>query len=139
MKRRMGFVSNSSSSSFIIIGDSDNNDTLDEYIPTDGKYTFGWAPEVLDYIVDRINWCMILANTGEDSNIKVDMIKQILNDIECDNEEGISTMIKMINDYNAYIDHQSNYDEKGLFNDINLLKKFILNSHSSIHIDNDNH
>ena len=140
MKTRLGFVSNSSSSSFIIVGYEKNNDTLDHYTPDAGEYEFGWGPDTAQDIHSRINWMMITA--GDDES-KIDMIKDIIKKHQKeDSEEGFNRIDKLVNseDYSdfAYIDHQSFGEGAELFSNENELERFIMNSGSYIKIGNDN-
>lgn len=68
MKVRMGFVSNSSSSSFIVIGDSgklelDNRNYKDKSITlgNKGETDFGWTRVKYSSVYDRINFAKIQA------------------------------------------------------------------------------
>ena len=141
MKVRKGFVSNSSSSSFIVVGHSSEDDALNRYDPNDGNYTFGWGPDTYHDITSRINWVMILAENDE---AKKDMVKEVVkkHSKEC-SDDGFKAMHRLLNDEEwvdyAYIDHQSNCDELGLFEDAKLLERFIMDKESHIIEDNDNH
>ena len=64
MIKRSGFVSNSSSSSFIVIGEKlDLRDQKDQdvyyVIGRNGKTQFGWENEVSSDIHSRINFCLL--------------------------------------------------------------------------------
>ena len=62
MIKRSGFVSNSSSSSFIVIGNEEHIiPEMDDYyiIGERGKYNFGWEFEKSTDFHSRVNWCFI--------------------------------------------------------------------------------
>jgi len=144
MKIRLGFVSNSSSSSFVIIGDSGIRDTYDQINVVDnilligetGETEFGWGPEVITDISARVNLAAILAahdTTQMDSFIAT--MKKVNPDIEKvsfhASEGGWNT---------CYVDHQS-FDSMAasVYEDKDSLDRFIFDQNSEIHLDNDNY
>ena len=155
MKTRSGFVSNSSSSSFIII--SDNIDT--EYIKLLKKQYAGTTPLVVDnefgttafglepheyndfgskvifaylqylYIKDKHPEWLVMLEKVLKNKLGVKEIKWIIN------TDGI------VENY-AYIDHQSNSSEGSnieIFDSKLKLTRFLFNTSSTINTDNDNY
>lgn len=142
MKIRNGFVSNSSSSSFIIIGKKIKNHILPEgYIIGEyGETEFGWDPEKHYNIHSKINFAYLQALTNKEwMNMLYNMLKK----------HGVKNiMIGITEDYNkktgrwAYIDHQSHASEGRnieMFNDEESLERFLFSDDSYIQCDNDNH
>ena len=142
MKIRTGFVSNSSSSSFVVVGDSKTYDKLDAQIEygvlnTGGEYgndEFGWQEETYNDIGSRLNLCMLLArNHTNDPDAYNDRIlaavKQIYPEVEY-----------LIFESDGYADHQSADDMFGeIFASDESLFNFIFCTDSYITTDNDNH
>ena len=148
MKTRIGFVSNSSSSSFVVIDAKDGYDVLHSHTHSNllevgvvGEKEFGWGPEKLKDIYDRINFSYLQAI---DLNKKewFDMLEKVIK--ENSKIERISVIIN--NDYESsflgYIDHQSSAREgcnTEMFESEQRLKDFIFGKGSFIKLDNDNH
>ena len=156
MKFRNGFVSNSSSSSFIVI---DAPSYLpfcsdEEHLVVDrgfGTYEFGWGPEdvmdmgarvIFSYIqatetevtVDPLLEQALIA-TQRSNNLLLDMLEEVIKE----NSNVKSIEWNLGND--AYIDHQSHGSEGSnmeMFESKQSLKDFIFGSKSYIHLDNDN-
>lgn len=69
MKYRVGFVSNSSSSSFVVIGEKliDKEHMKNYYTDgiwnsySGGETKFGWGPEDYGYVHDRVNFAFLQA------------------------------------------------------------------------------
>ena len=146
MKIRAGFVSNSSSSSFIVVGLKTDYDYSDyEYNLSSGVCEFGWGPERLFDITSRINWVMVLAKTEEDFNLIERVLKSVLKKKQYKKDfnffkDRLLNHDGKLNDYTyAYIDHQSKCDTENLFKDENKMKAFIFNEDSFIQLDNDNY
>ena len=163
MKIRNSFVSNSSSSSFIIISSdgcttqnirtSDGVFILGEY----GEVEFGWQTEKYDDMYSKINFCYIQAKQINNQNY-LDMLEKELKEqfpeintilpIISDDWKCEDTKISHPVDYSdiqlryGYIDHQSSSIESqnlNMFDSEESLKNFLFNSSSYIQNDNDNH
>jgi len=149
VKVRQNFVSNSSSSSFIVIGNSGTYEKVhsnenDEYIfGQDGETEFGWTPQDITDIDSRINFCKI-QSTYLDGKYD-DVIEQVIR-----KNSSVQTFNNCMSpdwDYDSsqkysYIDHQSAAIEGQnleMFESESTLEKFIFDSGSYIHTDNDNH
>lgn len=142
MKCRIGFVSNSSSSSFVVIGNTgDESWQLKHNIQDgnldlghEGEVEFGWGPDVITDMDSRINFAFIQAEYNTEwMKMLEDVIKH---------EVGCETITWNVNDRYAYIDHQSSAGEGSnteIFDDEDTLRRFLFCDDSSIHLDNDNH
>jgi hypothetical protein len=144
MKYRDGFVSNSSSSSFLVIkGNADPNISLEKdfIIGKLGKCKFGWEPRRYSDINDKINFAYLQALYNE---TWMDMLYDVLKKRGAKN---ISCALS--SDYNAkkherwaYIDHQSSAGEgqnTEIFDNVDILEQFIFSYDSFIMGDNDNY
>ena len=170
MKKRHGFVSNSSSSSFIVINDIGIDDVInlrnkysdDVYIVgIDGKKCFGWQREIYNDVHSKINWASMQAiypkihqlydindiklddkiNYIFEDNRYLEMIETvIMNNLKCN--VSFIELIKDMDDFNAYIDHQSasynNDSQLRMFQDETTLESFLFNSKNFIENGNDN-
>jgi hypothetical protein len=142
MKERTGWVSNSSSSSFIIINSSSGNmaSELTPFIKGGvlkvnweiGESEFGWGPDDLSGTGDKVNFSWLIANYMGREEWK-EMLTEVLieelgcEEVEYDLEDG-------------YIDHQSVEETNSvMFVNKDSLKSFLFSSESYIHVDNDNH
>jgi hypothetical protein len=143
----MCFVSNSSSSSFVVIGRKGltKPDFCDPLIVDKnlGETEFGWGPATILDCGSRIIFAYIQTAYGENKerlNILEKAIKEYCNisnvvwkiTMECGGDDG--------KDW-GYIDHQSSYIEgKNLeiFESEDVLKQFLFTKDSAIILDNDN-
>ena len=126
MKIREGFVSNSSSSSFVGIGTSGEKQeiNLEEdstwyIIGEQGETEFGWGPYKIKDIHSRINFAYIQATAIEHQGWQ-DMLEEVLREnlnlrIDCCitsdwSKSASSNSSKYVKEY-GYIDHQSSATE----------------------------
>jgi hypothetical protein len=161
MKIRSGFVSNSSSSSFVIVGDNPNRyidkDELTPYIVDNllivddrlGETDFGWGPKTIYNTGSKIifaylqtlyakntNWLNMLKNVIK----KYVGVKDIVWNIRLDCWDTDNNYDD--NEIYGYIDHQSCATENKnikIFENEEVLYNFIFNKSSCIELDNDNH
>lgn len=148
MKIRNGFVSNSSSSSFICVVNS-NNKVIPEkhelFIDNEykigehntGEYQFGWQTSVYNDVISKINFSYIQAKILEEkgNSEPIKMLEELLTDIYKIDK------IKWTNIDAFYIDHASSAEEDRnceMFESKESLMNFIFDSGSYIDNDNDN-
>lgn len=157
MKIRNGFVSNSSSSSFIVIGSNVQDLQLKDETLEIGRYgetDFGWGPETIFDMHSRINFCLLQAlysNDDRNLHMLLDTLRNVYNDVfvclltgECD--EKITEELERSKEYGkeiktGYIDHQSSAVEDcniEMFESKDALCSFIFARDSYIELDNDN-
>lgn len=161
MKNRKGFVSNSSSSSFITIGegrlDIPTWDMSTLNVPEDfgGGTEFGWGPAEYSDFGSRLNFTFMQTHYGKGesdalldkaleaveghSNPWLGMLETVLKD-----RLGVETINWNLDmdGYDCYIDHQSNAgdgENTEMFASFDSLEKFLFAEDSSITEDNDNH
>lgn len=161
MKVRSGFVSNSSSSSFVVIGQRqdgmmnknrvrvalglEDDDSLLVIDENSGECEFGWNPDIHSFAGDRVIFAYLqtrYAKSDEWYNLLEDVIK------ECAGVTEIQWRFRKYEDFDsdcfihAYIDHQSNATEgmnTEIFDSRDALTRFLFNDDSYIQTDNDNY
>lgn len=145
MKIRAGFVSNSSSSSFVVVGKEITQDMIDAWpksvvVGETGETEFGWGPGRCTHHMDRLNFAVLQTQYIGSGDDWYEMIKSVLQ------EEGITIERDLIrensSDVYAYIDHQSSAIEgenTEIFDDKYALRHFLFSDESFIQLDNDNH
>lgn len=163
MKRRLGLVSNSSSSSYIVIDTTDTDffpnekDAMDELVidGTKGEVEFGWGLKTITDMWSRINFSYLQAlytkwhepwrkEIYEKSGKNVEMLEDTLKKFF-----GAKKITwKISHDWDCekdethgYIDHQSAaYEGKNLemFESPEILAQFLFGKNSKIELDNDN-
>ncbi len=151
MKIRQGFVSNSSSSSFIVIG-KDNIDISAGWVGEDfiidhnlGKTQFGWESEVSDDFGSRVTFTCIQAmeldRNNEGSTYMEMLVDALKNELRCSDVINKLTLDDWDSENNSYIDHQSSASEGQnieMFESEISLFNFLFSSDSSIQTGNDN-
>lgn len=160
MKTRSGFVSNSSSTSFIIIGKSGNfgkfTDIRDNVIHITDGWEFGWNHETFNYTEARAAFAFLQAKHAHWKTYKFDSWDgDKYTDVkEYDyRDEWSGRVIKVIKEVtgmdvvfehnleDSYIDHascSSDGENIHIFDDNETLKCFIFDNDSLIEMGNDN-
>ena len=157
MKVRSGFISNSSSSSYIIIDyDSFNPPKLDEilYVNEDfGETEFGWGPDTIYGYGSRIIFSYLQTLYSYKNKTRLKMledsiknncgVKKIYWEISTGYSSDEVTHPETKNKINwGYIDHQSSAVEGGateMFDSQKDLEQFLFGKNSRIELDHDNH
>jgi len=150
MKTRSGFVSNSSSSSFVVISD-DTEHMLPwrQYenerfiaIGEKGEYDFGWQHERYSDFPSKLNFVYIQAMalqeyTGDDKWLK--LIHAVLRHWKITRVE-VRLSLETQSKYFGIIDHSSAYEEDKnceMFESAKTLEQFLFNPLSYIQCQND--
>lgn len=139
MKTRNGFVSNSSSSSFVIIAEGGHQEPTPNWAMSRvlhlgdsvGETEFGWGPETIRGLGSRLNLAWILSENDSDRRYELEKaLRERFPNIK--EVEFHSTY--------PYVDHQS-FDSMSddVFRDEESLRNFLFLTGSEIHLDNDNH
>jgi len=166
MKIRNGFVSNSSSSSFVCVGRKISTNFIkkfDEYVDTMGVLDvhkifgtkeFGWDPEKYYDLGSKVLWAFYQSQYAEpkrnynENSIYSNQYLSMLEKVLVKNIPSIKAFIwpSSWNDWNSeqhgYIDHESNASENQnmeIFDSDEILEKFLFSEDSYIQTDNDNY
>lgn len=148
MKIREGFISNSSSSCFVVVSNNGNyhrpsleinNGTL--IIGDHGNMEFGWEFEKFYGFWDKVNWAVMQAHYSNMSEQRIAMIKKVIMDAYPEVKE-IDIRLKSDDDggdrYSGYIDHQSVGESEEIFDNESILRNFIFGANSYVQGGNDN-
>jgi len=156
MKTRIGFVSNSSSSSFIVIDYKNEpskiglNDFTLVVSPDLGKNQFGWEDERTFDWGSKIIFCYLQTIYAKNKNSKfklysdswLTMLEDVIKEYTgCKKIEWFITTEYDHNSEYSYIDHASSAVEDRnteMFDNYDSLSRFIFGSNSFIQTDNDN-
>jgi hypothetical protein len=155
MKTRQGFVSNSSSSSFVVMGYEPGQDHAIETLKQSyggqplvvdynfGETEFGWGPDEITGFGSRVIFAYLQYLYVKDVHPEwLTMIESVLKDNLDITEVEWKVGFDNSNDGYAYIDHQSASHEgenTDIFDNEDQLTRFIFNEGSHIVLDHDNH
>lgn len=144
MKIRLGFVSNSSSSSFVVIDADKGYVKISRSLVfgNKGETEFGWGPAELDDVHSRINFAYLQAFDLKHR----DMLEKVIH--KHSGADGEITW-NLTDDWDpkdgkrhGYVDHQSaacEGENLEIFESEKSLKDFLFGVGSKIVLDNDNH
>lgn len=154
MKIRDGYVSNSSSSSFVVLGIDSYNElseknffdsikTVGYELFAEGCCEFGWQVEEYFDSHSKLNWALLQAECARSQGV----IRPMNLLVEIFKQHGVDLNWRLVseasNNRSAYIDHQSlctiDTDNCEIFNDEKTLRLFLFGSNSYVRNDNDNH
>jgi len=158
MKIRVGYVSNSSSSSFVVISKNKADaDTVEAHFETlkqhcdknvfdpfsVGEKKFGWQTVKYNDFFDKLNWAFLQAFYASEYCKKQEPLS-LLDKLfaEADLFFDWSEINELKKSDHAYIDHQSSCrddeDQLHIFTSMSALKAFLFNKDSYIQCGNDN-
>lgn len=151
MKTRQGFVSNSSSSSFIVIGRTTDEQLIqqlkshfveDEIVlgVASGNFEFGWENEKYSDFWSKANFAYLQALYAQNKKW-IKMIEKVIKDTLKVSKITWQLTIDYPDNNNGYIDHQSSSSEDmniGMFESEEELKLFLFSKDSYIQTGNDN-
>jgi hypothetical protein len=150
MKNRHGFVSNSSSSSFVVIGMTpivrlEVDDPHDYQLGSEGECEFGWGPSDIHDVYSRLNFALLQAMLSEKQGISfaMEMFRDSISE-HTNIKEFTNVLTLGWNEHSekrhGYIDHQSSCpNNMEIFDSRTMLDAFLFSPDSVIHLDNDNH
>jgi hypothetical protein len=146
MKIRNGFVSNSSSSSFVVINGSNlevpKTKWHDLYIVGEGGVVeFGWGPDTITGFDSKANFAYLQILYANNRYDWLQMLEEVI-------KEGLGVSRVMYDlslncgfKNEGYIDHQSSASEgenTEIFENKDVLRDFLFGTGSYIELDNDN-
>lgn len=133
MKSRNGFVSNSSSTSFVVIGSGERLEQMTSQIILDDCFEFGWSHDTTNYVYGRIAFAWMQA-VYQENETWISLIKEIVKEVT-----GYELICNIdVNNGNSYIDHQSIGDSNEIFYTKESLKAFMFDTESYVEMGNDN-
>ena len=133
MKSRNGFVSNSSSTSFVVIGSGERLEQMTSQIILDDCFEFGWSHDTTKYVSGRIAFAWMQA-VYQENETWISWIKEIVKEVT-----GYELICNIdVNNGNSYIDHQSIGENNDIFYTKESLKAFMFDTESYVEMGNDN-